>query len=352
MSDDRSRDERATQRSSEAGPREPWYERLLHLFSLKAKESIREDIEEALAETDENDDVSPKERAMLKNVLELHRVRVDDVMVPRSEIVAVTADTSLAQLLAVFRNAGHSRLPVYGETIDDAKGMIHIRDVVGFLSAQTESAVGERREGTTAERCTLDLSLSAEAANLVRPVLFAPPSMPAIDLLVRMQATHTHMALVVDEYGGTDGLVTIENLVERVVGEIEDEHDVDSAVLVQQCEDLTFLADARAKLEKVSEVLKVDLTGHDLADDIDTLGGLVTTLAGRVPAPGDLIPGPNGLRFEVLEADPRRLKKVRITFGDVAAERSSVASDALPPEATRPAAFSATPGPGPSSSAA
>jgi CBS domain containing-hemolysin-like protein len=290
---------------------------------------------------------------MLKNVLELHRVRVDDVMVPRSEIVAVTADTSLAQLLGVFREAGHSRLPVYGDTIDDAKGMIHIRDVVGFLSAQTQgSAAGEQREARVAERCTLDLSLSVEAASLVRPVLFAPPSMPAIDLLVRMQATHTHMALVVDEYGGTDGLVTIENLVERVVGDIEDEHDVDAAVLVQQCEDMTFVADARAKLEKVSEVLKVDLTGHDIADDIDTLGGLVTTLAGRVPAPGDRIAGPNGLQFEVLEADPRRLKKVRIVFGDVAAERSSLIPEAPSAESQKPAAFSTTSGSGPSSSAA
>jgi CBS domain containing-hemolysin-like protein len=190
--------------------REPWYERLLHLFSLKSKDSVRDDIEDALAETDDSADVSPKERTMLKNVLELHRVRVDDVMVPRSEIVAVPADTPLAHLLRVFRNAGHSRLPVYGDTIDDAKGMIHIRDVVGFLSVQADAAPrpGRGDAEPAGGVGTLDLSLTADEANLVRPVLFAPPSMPAIDLLVRMQATHTHMALVVDEYGGTDGLVT------------------------------------------------------------------------------------------------------------------------------------------------
>ena len=356
MSDDRSRDERISLRAGEAGAaREPWYERLLHLFSLKSKDSLRDDIEDALAETDDGGDVSPKERAMLKNVLELHRVRVDDVMVPRSEIVAVAADTPLGELLRVFRDAGHSRLPVYGDTIDDAKGMIHIRDVVGFLSAQADGVADparERPDGPAPQSCTLDLTLTAEAANLVRTVLFAPPSMPAIDLLVRMQATHTHMALVVDEYGGTDGLVTIENLVERVVGDIEDEHDVDAAVLIQQCEDLTFVADARAKLEKVSEALKVDLTSHGVADDIDTLGGLVTTLAGRVPAPGDLIPGPNGLAFEVLEADPRRLKRVRILARATGSESSPAMSEAGSAASHDPAALGGASESRPRSSAA
>jgi CBS domain containing-hemolysin-like protein len=327
MTDDRSRDERASQRSSEAGPREPWYERLLHLFSLKSKDSVRDDIEDALAETPEGADVSPKERAMLKNVLGLHRVRVDDVMVPRSEVVAVTSDTTIAELLAVFRAAGHSRLPVYGDTLDDAKGMVHIRDVVGFLAAQAEAGVPG-----------LDLSASVEAANIVRALLFAPPSMPAIDLLVRMQTTHTHMALVVDEYGGTDGLVTIENLVERVVGDIEDEHDVDEALLVQG-DDLTFMADARAKLEEVSEALKVDLLSHDLAEDIDTLGGLITAMAGRVPAPGETIAGPSGLAFEVLDADPRRVKRIRILCSDPNSDgSSSLGAEAVPdlPERSAP----------------
>jgi CBS domain containing-hemolysin-like protein len=340
MSDDRSRDERAPFREA-AAAREPWYERLLHLFSLRPKDSIRDDIEDALAETDDNGDVSPKERTMLKNVLELHRVRVDDVMVPRSEIVAVAADTSLGQLLRTFRDAGHSRVPVYGDTIDDAKGMIHIRDVVGFLSAQAQREAGEGGDVAAPDRCTLDLSMSVEEASLVRPVLFAPPSMPAIDLLVRMQATHTHMALVVDEYGGTDGLVTIENLVERVVGEIEDEHDVDTAALVEACDDGTFVADARAKIEKVSEALSLDLVSHEMADGIDTLGGLVTTLAGRVPAPGDTIAGPHSLAFEVLDADPRRLKRVRIRYGS--STPSDGPSEALGEPATPAATLDARP---------
>jgi CBS domain containing-hemolysin-like protein len=238
----------------------------------------------------------------------------------------------------VFRDAGHSRLPVYGDTIDDAKGMIHIRDVVAFLSSQAEAGAtaSPSVEPGSFARCTLDLSLSVEAANLVRPVLFAPPSMPAIDLLVRMQGTHTHMALVVDEYGGTDGLVTIENLVERVVGEIEDEHDVDAEVLLERCDDLTYLADARVKLEKVSEALEHDLTRHGVADDIDTLGGLVTALAGRVPAAGEVIGGPDGLQFEVIEGDPRRLKRLRILLGGTTASGASEGASAGAAQAAIP----------------
>jgi CBS domain containing-hemolysin-like protein len=351
MTDDRSRDERSPQRSSELGvAREPWYERMLHLFSLKPKDSVREDIEEALAETPADADVSPKERTMLKNVLGLHRVRVDDVMVPRGNVIAVPTDTTIAEILRVFRDAGHSRLPVYGDTLDDAKGMVHIRDVVGLLATQAE-----RRDVPlvgTAAPSGLDLTATIEAANLVRSVLFAPPSMPAIDLLVRMQATHTHMALVIDEYGGTDGLVTIENLVERVVGEIEDEHDVDEALLVREDDDRTFMADARAKLEEVSEALQVDLLSHDLADDIDTLGGLVTALAGRVPAEGELIPGPAGLEFEVLEADPRRVKRVRIFPRGTDLGRSPSQPDATHTSPDEPGALPTTATRGSRSSAA
>jgi CBS domain containing-hemolysin-like protein len=355
MTDERSRDERAPYRSSEAGAaREPWYERLLHLFSLKAKDSVREDIEEALAETAEDADVSPKERTMLKNVLGLHRVRVDDVMVPRGDIVAVTADITIGQLLGIFRDAGHSRLPVYGETLDDAKGMVHIRDVVSLLATQADASAlqpDDQSPGAPARGSQIDLAKTLEETDLVRSVLFAPPSMPAIDLLVRMQATHTHMALVVDEYGGTDGLVTIENLVERVVGDIEDEHDIDQELLVQG-EDRTFMADARAKLEEVSEALKVDLLSHDLAEDIDTLGGLITALAGRVPAQGELIAGPSGLEFEVLEADPRRVKRIRIFCPDTTSDRSSVGDEDAPRLPERAPVIPSGPSSGSRSSAA
>jgi CBS domain containing-hemolysin-like protein len=250
---------------------------------------------------------------MLKNVLGFHRIRVEDVMVPRADIVAVPGDIALGELLGTFRTAGHSRLPVYGETLDDPKGMVHIRDFLDYLAARSEAGKPRRRKTAAPKPASLgdvDLSISLSSAKILRPVLYVPRSMPAIDLLVRMQSTRTHMALVIDEYGGTDGLVSIEDLVEMVVGDIEDEHDVDSRMILQ-AEGDTFVANARASLEEVSAALQVDLDKDDEAE-IDTLGGLVVTLAGRVPVRGELITGPDGFEFEVLDADPRRLKRIRI----------------------------------------
>jgi CBS domain containing-hemolysin-like protein len=296
-----------------AGPPEAWYERLLTLVGLKPKDTFRTDLEDALASTVENPNFSPQERAMLKNVLGLHRVRVYDVMVPRADILAVAADVSLGELLRIFRTAGHSRLPVYGETLDDPKGMIHIRDFMDFLVTRAESGTRRRRvkDVTVPSLSNIDLSMKLSSAKILRPVIFVPPSMPAMDLLVRMQTTRTHMALVIDEYGGTDGLVSIEDLVETVVGDIEDEHDEASAQMIVPDAD-TFVADARVDLDEASAAIGVELAGDEMADDIDTLGGLVVTLAGRVPTRGELINGPGGLEFEVLDADPRRLKRVRI----------------------------------------
>ncbi|MFL5111687.1 MAG: CBS domain-containing protein, partial [Microvirga sp.] len=224
MNDDRSSIARVGEMSDSEGARARWYDRLLTRVGLKSRDSIRDDLEEALAEIGE-ENFSPQERAMLKNVLGFHRIRVDDVMVPRADIVAVAADTSLGDLLALFRTAGHSRLPVYGETLDDPKGMVHIRDFLDFLAMRADSRASRRRKGggddaaAPASRLPpslgrVDLSMSLASARILRPVLFVPRSMPAIDLLVRMQATRTHMALVIDEYGGTDGLVSIEDLVE------------------------------------------------------------------------------------------------------------------------------------------
>jgi CBS domain containing-hemolysin-like protein len=255
---------------------------------------------------------------MLKNVLGFHRIRVEDVMVPRADIVAVPSDTNLGDLLGIFRTAGHSRLPVYGETLDDPKGMVHIRDFLDFIAARADSRPSRRRKSDAPAVATppslgrVDLSLSLASARILRPVLFVPRSMPAIDLLVRMQATRTHMALVIDEYGGTDGLVSIEDLVEMVVGDIEDEHDDATARMVVRSDNDTYLADARAGLEEVSEALQVDLAAEASAEDIETLGGLIVTIAGRVPSRGELIGGPGDLEFEVLDADPRRVKRLRI----------------------------------------
>lgn len=315
MNDDRSRDERPARAAEETdGARERWYERLLHRFGLKSRDSIRHDLEDVLAETAEHADFSPQERAMLKNVLGFHRIRVDDVMVPRADIVAVAADTRLGDLLGVFRTAGHSRLPVYGETLDDPKGMVHIRDFLDYLAAGADTGGKRRRkpDDIAPSLGNIDLSKTLASAKILRPVLFVPRSMPAVDLLVRMQATRTHMALVIDEYGGTDGLVSIEDLVEMVVGDIEDEHDDASASMIVPADNDTFVADARAGLEEVFEAIGVDLADEASAEDIDTLGGFIVTRAGRVPSRGELIAGPDNLEFEVLDADPRRVKRVRI----------------------------------------
>jgi CBS domain containing-hemolysin-like protein len=316
MNEDRSRSERPVRTLPETDDtRDHWYDRVLTRLGLKPRESIRHDLEDVLAETVEDTDFSPQERAMLKNVLSFHRIRVEDVMVPRADIVAVAADTNLGDLLNLFRTAGHSRLPVYGETLDDPKGMVHIRDFLDFIAMRADSGASEAGASDEAPLPSLgliDLSMALSSANILRPVLFVPRSMPAIDLLVRMQATRTHMALVIDEYGGTDGLVSIEDLVEMVVGDIEDEHDEDSTLTIVEAAEGAYIADARASLDEVKETLGVDLTEEEGAEDIDTIGGFIVTLAGRVPSRSEVIVGPAGLEFEVLDADPRRVKRLRI----------------------------------------
>ena len=189
--------------------------------------SARDDIEDAIEES-ASEEFTPQERAILKNVLALHDVRVEDVMVPRADVIALSLDTPLSEVLDCFRTAGHSRLPVYDETLDDPRGMIHIRDFVVFLASDPRFGLMKARHEAPSNgegQPGLDMPLSA--AQILRPVLYAPPSMPALDLLLKMQASRTHMALVIDEYGGTDGLVSIEDVMESIVGDIEDEHDED-----------------------------------------------------------------------------------------------------------------------------
>ena len=390
MSNDRSRGAALAAQSPTDGDtqaregqaREPWYDRLLNVFHLRPRDSLRTDFEEALSEPDSGTDAfSPLERAMLKNVLGLHKVRVDDVMIPRADIVAVAVDTSLGDLLKLFRTAGHSRLPVYGETLDDPRGMVHIRDFVDHIAAGAEAAPRRAAASSTSAEAKaadtkpvetkpaprvrkpsarslrgldlgkVDLSVTLASTRIQRPVLFVPPSMPAIDLLVRMQATRTHMALVIDEYGGTDGLISIEDLIEVVLGDIEDEHDVAEGRLVSRVEGETeaYVADARADLAEVSEATGVDLVAAagEMAEEIDTIGGLIVTLAGRVPSRGELIAGPGELEFEVLDADPRRVKRLRLQRGPI--KIGTVVPLALP--APKPAAAivaPALPPPGPS----
>jgi CBS domain containing-hemolysin-like protein len=300
-------------------------DRLRALFGLGGA-SVRDEIREALSDPATNADFSPQECSILKNVLALRELRVEDVMVPRADIVAVPIDTSLAEVLAVFRTAGHSRLPVHGETLDDPRGMVHIRDFVAYLAARADAAKSgaeppapEPAAGGAGLQNFLgiaDLEIPMAEADILRPVLFVPPTMPALELLVKMQATRTHMALVIDEYGGTDGLASIEDIMETIVGDIEDEHDLDESPRIDAAAG-GFVVDARADLEDVSTAIGVDLTLFSDAEDVDTLGGLITTLAGHVPAQGEVVVE-DGLEFEVLDADPRRVRRIMIHIGDAA----------------------------------
>lgn len=297
------------------------FERLRALFGLGGM-STRSDIEVALADTSIENDIPPHERALLKNVLALHEVHVGDVMIPRTDIVAVSLQARLSEVLDVFRSAGHSRLPVYTETLDEPKGMVHIRDFVAFLSASANGSQGSEGSGTGpaakaeekrigARLLLQEQDMTLSEANILRPVLFVPASMPALDLLVKMQALRTHMALVIDEYGGTEGLASIEDIMEMIVGDIEDEHDTDESPKVETGPSGSFFADARAGLEEVSRAIGSDLTAINDAGEVDTLGGLIITLAGHVPARGEIVSA-EGIEFEVVDADPRRVKRVKL----------------------------------------
>jgi CBS domain containing-hemolysin-like protein len=286
------------------------FDRLRALFGLHGP-SVREDIEDALEESATSDDFTPQERVILKNVLSLHELRVADVMVPRADIISVRADANLGEVLSVFRTAGHSRIPVYGDTLDDPRGMVHIRDFVDFLAKVAEPS-GAPGSVKLASLNGVDLTTPLSLARILRPVLFAPPSMPALDLLVKMQATRTHIALVIDEYGGTDGLVSIEDIVETIVGDIEDEHDLEEAPQIEASPDGSFIVDARASLESVSQALDAPMDTLVDLEEVDTIAGLVSALAGHVPARGEIIRLSDDLECEVLDADPRRVKKIRI----------------------------------------
>src|SRR5215472_676155 len=299
--------------------RESWLAWALRVIFGWRSGSIRADLTDVLKTGAVDAGFSPKESIMLQNILGLRERRVVDVMVPRADIIAVQQDIVLGELMKVFASAGHSRLVVYDDTLDDAVGMVHIRDLVAFMRLRAES-----RGQTSARRKkpppagldlkAIDLSMPLSAAKLIREMLFVPPSMPALDLLARMQASRIHLALVVDEYGGADGVVSIEDIVEQIVGEIADEHDEDMAPSVVRQSDGSFLADARASLEDVTAVIGEFDVG-DIAKEVDTLAGYVATRIGRVPVRGELVPGPGPFELEILDADPRRVKKLRIYRG-------------------------------------
>jgi CBS domain containing-hemolysin-like protein len=335
---------------------ERWFARVLRaVFGWKTG-SIRSDLEIVLEAGAPGDSgFSPEESAMLKNILGLRERRTKDVMVPRADIVAVQEDIALGELVKVFETAAHSRLVVYKETLDDPAGMVHIRDLLAFMTAHATvdpEANTRRKRPLPAglDLLALDLAMPLSAAKIGRTILFVPPSMPAIDLLAKMQATRIHLALVIDEYGGTDGLVSMEDIVELIVGDIEDEHDEDIEHHVVRQPDGSFLADGRASLEEVVALVGAEFDVGEATEEVDTLGGYLATRIGRLPVRGELVPGPGPFEIEVLDADPRRVKRVRIhrskqaPGGPDEARPARGAAAALPPSAitSMPAAEPAT----------
>lgn len=255
-------------------------------------ESLRETLDEMIEEpaADGRQPLSDHERVLIGNILKVHDRTAADVMVPRVDIVALNIETRFPEVVECMVEQGHSRVPVYRETLDDVVGFIHVKDVLG--------PVFERRE--------------TKLAPILRKVLFVAPSVPILDLLVQMRQARTHIAMVVDEFGGIDGLVTIEDLIEEIVGEIEDEHDEAEGPTLVERADGSLIADARTPIEVLEEHQGARLRPAGDQEEVDTLGGLVSSLAGRVPKRGEVIAHPLGIEFEVLDADPRRIKRLRV----------------------------------------
>ncbi len=265
------------------------------LFGKRNDASLRQSLEDAIEEHKESGashDLGEGERRMLVNILEYGELRVDDVMVPRADIVAVDIIMSFEDLLKLVAETAHSRMPLFRDSLDMVVGMIHVKDMIKAV----------------AEGASSDFNL----ADLQRPVIFVPASMRIRDLLSKMRARRIHMAIVVDEYGGTDGLVTIEDVVEQIVGEIEDEHDEDDEPVLSLGEGGCYDADARVEIEALEALLGLTLRDADDVEDVDTLGGLVFAVAGRVPEIGETIKHATGYGFEVVDADPRRIQKIRV----------------------------------------
>jgi len=268
--------------------------RLRHMLrQIWRTRETREAIDAMIAAPSTEDEESPitaQERVLIGNVLKVHDHSVADIMVPRVDIIAFDIGRPFSELVKLLIEQGHSRVPVYRETLDDVIGFVHVKDVLG--------PVADRRP--------------AKLASMIRKVLVVAPSLPVFDLLVQMRQSRTHLAMVVDEFGGIDGLVTIEDVIEEIVGDIEDEHDVDETPVLIERPDGSVIADARLPIDTFEEQHGTRLRHNSDDEDVDTLGGLVFTLAGRVPRRGEVIAHPAGLEFEVLDADPRRVKRLRV----------------------------------------
>lgn len=266
-----------------------WFRRV---FRQRNGADLRDTIEELIDEQEGAGELpaTSDELTLLRNILNLHGLTVYDTMVPRADIVSVDIDVSLAELVRLMSEEAHSRIPVYRGTLDEIEGIVHIKDVLACWN----------------------LEQPVHLRDIARRALFVAPSMPILELLLQMRVTRVHLALVVDEFGGIDGLVTIEDLVEEIVGEIEDEHDEDDTPHMIERTDGSFDADARVPLQDFEDRVGAILTDEEREEDIDTIGGLVFFLAGRVPVRGEIIRHESGVEFEILDADPRRLRRLRV----------------------------------------
>lgn len=257
--------------------------------------SVRDVIEELIEDQPDTDDaIDDHERALLTNVLKQRDATVAQIMVPRADIVSVEFETPVVDVIKLLVEQGHSRVPVYRSTLDEVVGMVHIKDLAGVILEANETG-----------------SMTGELSKTMRRVIFVAPSARVLDLLLEMRIKRTHMAMVVDEYGGIDGLVTIEDLVEQIVGEISDEHDDESELELSDRADGTVIADARVTLSHFIERYGAIFSEEEVAE-LDTLGGVVFRLTGRVPSRGELVAHPNGLEFEIMDADPRRIRRLRL----------------------------------------
>ena len=251
------------------------------------RDSIKDVIDEKSNEESQNIDLSSKEKSILSNILSINKLKADDVMIPRASIVAISQDSSFQNIIDTIDKESHSRMPVFRKDLDDVLGMIHIKDIIKFSGSNHN-----------------DFNIK----KIMREVLFVPPTMPVMNLLLKMQATKLHMALVIDEHGGTDGLITIEDVIEEIVGEIEDEHDKDDHFNFKKIDSNTFEAKADMTLDDFNHESNLSI----VEENVDTLGGYIFSKINRVPYAGEVIKVDNTYQFEIIEADPRKIKKIRI----------------------------------------
>ena len=269
--------------------------KILKIFSSEDKNNLRESIQGAIEESSKNghdsSNLSNKEKTILENILTINKLKASDIMVPRAEIISASYQSNYDDLIAIINKETHSRIPIYRKDLDDVIGMVHIKDLIKFISSNSKEQF--------------------QIKDIIKNILFVPPSMPVLNILLKMQSTKLHMALVIDEHGGTDGLVTIEDLVEEIVGEIQDEHDNEEVIDFKKIDNKTFVADAKMEVSDFIKRTNMDFN----SDKVDTLGGYVFSLINRVPHKGEIIKTEDKkYAFEILDADPRKIKVLKIYY--------------------------------------